>query len=69
MAKRKNEIAARSSTKSARGLRALYDKMRREFTAADLQKYTEIEDGIPMEQLIAELEAIHRQETRKGKQR
>jgi hypothetical protein len=48
-------------------LRELYAKFRREFTAADLQKFTEIEDGIPFEQIIAELEEIHRKESgRKG---
>jgi hypothetical protein len=46
-------------------LRAIYDKIRREFTAADLQKYTEIEVGIPAEQVLAEMEKIHRQVTRK----
>jgi hypothetical protein len=44
-------------------LRPVYDKFRREFTAADLQKYTESEEGIPAAQLLAELEEIHRQET------
>lgn len=28
-------------------LREIYARYRREFTAADLQKYTEIEEGIP----------------------
>jgi hypothetical protein len=35
--------------------------MRRQFTAADVQKYTEIETGIPLEEVIAEMEEIHRQ--------
>lgn len=42
-------------------LQTLYAKMRRKFTAADLQKYTEIEPGIPLEDAIAEMEKIHRQ--------
>jgi hypothetical protein len=42
-------------------LRAIYDKIRREFTAADLQKYTEIEEGIPVEQVLEELEAMQRE--------
>jgi hypothetical protein len=46
-------------------LREMYAKARQEFTAADLQKFTEIDEGIPMERIIAELEKIHRQETRK----
>jgi hypothetical protein len=35
-------------------------KVKAEFSAADLQRFTEVEDGIPMEQVIAELEEIHR---------
>jgi hypothetical protein len=31
------------------------------FTAADLQKYTESDEGVPMEDLLNELEAIQRQ--------
>lgn len=46
-------------------LRAIYAKYKKEFSAADLQKYTEIEEGVPMEQVIAACEAIHRQETEK----
>ena len=36
-------------------------------TAADLQKFTENEEGIPMEKVIAELEEIHHQEFLKRK--
>jgi hypothetical protein len=46
-------------------LKALYAKYRREFTAADLQKYTEVdEELVPMEQVIAELEDIHKKAMR-----
>ena len=65
MAKRNNENTRRSSAKSDRGLKALYAKMRREFSAADLQKYTEIEEGVPAAQVLAELERIHRKYARK----
>lgn len=65
MAKRKNENSRRSSAKSAHGLKALYAKMRREFSAADLQKYTMIEEGVPAAQVLAELEKIHRKCARK----
>jgi hypothetical protein len=41
-------------------LKALYAKMRKKFSAADLQKYTEIEEGIPLQQVIAEMEEIQR---------
>ena len=65
MAKRKNENSKRSSAKPDRGVKALYAKMRREFSAADLQKYTEIEQGVPAAQVLAEMERIHRKSARK----
>jgi hypothetical protein len=49
--------------------KAIYAKALKAFTAADLQKYTEIEPGIPAEQVLAEMEAIDREETEKRKQR
>ena len=48
-------------------LRQIYAKYRREFSAADLQQYTEPEEGVPAEQILADLEAIQRKETRKRK--
>jgi hypothetical protein len=33
---------------------------RQVFSAADLQKYTEIEEGVPLEEVIAEMEEICR---------
>jgi hypothetical protein len=50
-------------------LKAIYAKARTAFTAADLQKYTEIEEGIPMQQIIAQLEAIQHEEARKRKKK
>jgi hypothetical protein len=67
MAKRKNDPTQQSKTKEDKELQAIYDRLRREFSAADLQKFTEIEEGIPVEQVIAEMEEIHRQLTRKRK--
>ncbi len=49
--------------------KTIYAKALRAFTAADLQKYTEIEPGIPAEQVLAELEAMDREETEKRKRR
>jgi hypothetical protein len=46
-------------------LKQIYARARAEFTAADLQKFTEIGPTVPAEQLLAELEAIHEEETRK----
>jgi hypothetical protein len=65
MAKRKNEKPRQSQTKKTKELQAIYDRLRRDFTAADLQKYTEVEEGIPLQQVIAELEEIHRNNKRK----
>ena len=48
-------------------LRQIYAKYRQEFTAADLQQYTELENGVPIEQILAELETIQRRETRRRK--
>jgi len=50
---------------------AIYAKLRnRRFTAAEWQQMTEIDsDGIPAEQVLAELEALNREETEKRKQR
>jgi hypothetical protein len=45
--------------------RQIYAKLRREFTAADLQKFTDMEPTVPAEKLLSELEAIHRAETKK----
>jgi hypothetical protein len=41
-------------------LRRIYAEARKEFTAADLQKYTVIEKGVPAEKVLAKLEAIRR---------
>jgi hypothetical protein len=63
MSKRKNGAVRVLYVKDTDDLKTIYAKARRAFTAADLQKYTEIEEpGIPMEQVIAELEAIQREE-------
>lgn len=67
MAKRKNGNTPRPRAKKDKELQAIYDRVRREFTAADLQKFTEIEEGIPLEQVIAEMEKIHREfQAKKG---
>jgi hypothetical protein len=61
MAKRKNEKRHLHPPREDEEREVLYAKMRQQFTAADLQKYTEIEPGIPLESVIAEMEQIHRQ--------
>jgi hypothetical protein len=42
-------------------LKTIYAKAQRAFTAADLQKYTEVEEGVPAAQVLAELEALDRE--------
>jgi len=58
MAKRKNQ---KPSEKADKELKALYAKMRKEFTAADLQKYTVIEKGVPLEKVISQMQKVHQQ--------
>lgn len=50
-------------------LRQIYAIAKKEFTAADLQKYTIDEPMVPMEQVLAEMEAIHREATEKRQKR
>ncbi len=42
-------------------LQEAYRLARESFTAADLQKYTELDEGIPFEEVLAELEEAQRQ--------
>jgi hypothetical protein len=61
MANHKNSKSRKASaTKEKRLVARVYAKHRREFTAADLQKYTITEDGIPLDQVISECKTIHR---------
>ena len=66
-AKTKNGHVRRVRVKPNEDLSAVYARIRRQFTAADLQRYTEIEEGIPAEKVLAEMRSIHREETRKRK--
>jgi hypothetical protein len=67
MAERKNNDKKPSKKDSAedKKLKAIYAKGRKEFSAADLQKFTVIEEGIPLKQVIAEMKAIHRETNKK----
>jgi hypothetical protein len=42
-------------------LKEAYALARASFTAADLQKYTELDEGVPAEELLAELEELQEQ--------
>lgn len=66
MPKRKNGVPEKPAS-TEDDLREVYAKFKKEFSAADLQKYTEIEETIPAEQVIAACEAILRQESMKRK--
>jgi len=66
--KRKIDIPILKVPKNA-SLRQIYAIYRKQFTAADLQKYTEIGPMVPAEQLLSELEAIDRKETAKRKKK
>src|SRR5207244_2213804 len=48
---------------------AIYDRIRREFSASDLQKYAVIEKGVPLEKVIKKMEAIHRKLSQKKRTR
>jgi hypothetical protein len=69
MGERKQKVIRRVRVKDTDDLPTIYAKVRKSFTAADLQRYTEIEEGIPMEQVLTELKAIQREETQKRKKK
>jgi hypothetical protein len=56
--------------KKGESLKSIYAKVRRSFTAADLAKYADLDEPmVPMEQVIAELEAIQREDSQKPKRK
>ncbi len=64
--KKKNESSKKQSPNAkSRNLRAIYAQLRREFTAADLQKFTELDQRIPFDKVIAEMEEVHRKIVKK----
>jgi hypothetical protein len=65
MSERKSQRTPILRIKKGDSRKTIYAKARRAFTADDLQKFTEIEEGIPAEQVLAELEALDREEARK----
>jgi hypothetical protein len=65
MTARKKDAIPVLRVKKGESLKSIYARLRKAFTAADLQKYTVIEEGIPAEQVLAEMEAINREETLK----
>jgi hypothetical protein len=69
MAERKKSAVPVLRIKKGDTLKTIYAKARKALTAADVQKYTEVEEGIPAEQILQELEAVDREETRKRKRK
>jgi len=66
--KKKSDIPVLVVPKNAT-LRQIYAAYKKQFTAADLQKYTEIEPMVPMEQVLAEMEKIQREEMAKRRKK
>jgi hypothetical protein len=69
MARKKKDEILYSRAKETDDDRTIYAILREELTAAELQKYTEIEKGIPVEKVIAEMEVIQREESQKKRKR
>jgi hypothetical protein len=62
--KKKHEIPILKVPKGAT-LQQIYQCAREQFTAADLQKFTQIEPMVPAEKVLAKLDEIHRKGTAK----
>lgn len=69
MVARKRNPVPTLRVKESDTLRQVYAKARRALTAADLQKYTEIEDGIPARDILADLKALDKQDARKRRKK
>jgi hypothetical protein len=63
MPKKKNDLIMYVPKNAT--MKQIYAQARREFTAADLQKYTVDEPMVPFEEVLADMERIHEEETRK----
>lgn len=69
MAKRKDDGIPRLYVRKGATLREIYAAYKKQFTAADLQQYTEPLVGIPVEQVIARMEAIQQREESKRRKK
>jgi hypothetical protein len=69
MPARKDDAIRVLRVKKGESDKSIYARLRKAFTAADLQKYTEIEEGNPAEQVLAELVAIDRETKQKSKRK
>jgi hypothetical protein len=57
----KKDDVPRLKVRKGATLKEIYAAVRKQFTAADLQKYTVDEPMIPADELFAELKNIHRE--------
>jgi hypothetical protein len=69
MAERRYNPIRRLRIKKTDDLKAIYAKVKRSFTAADLQQYTVNEEGVPADQVVAELHALAKIVPRKRKKK
>ena len=69
MAERKYNPIRQLRVKKTDDLKTIYAKVKRAFTAADLQQYTINEDGVPADQVVAELQELARTAPRRRKKK
>ena len=68
MRKKKDDIPRLYVRKGAT-LKEIYAAYRKQFTAADLQKYTVDEPLVPMKEVLSQMEMIHQAETQKRRKK
>jgi hypothetical protein len=69
MAKQKTNSVPMVRIKKGDSLRTIYAKARRAFSAADLQEFADVEEGVPARQVLAELEALDRKAASKSRRK
>lgn len=69
MVKSNNNAVRVVRIKKTDDLKAIYAKIKKSFTAADLQRYTVDEKGISEEEMLARLKAADKDELRKMQRR
>ncbi len=70
MAGRKDDEFRTLRIKKGDDLKTIYAKVRKSFTAAELARYADVDEPMyPTEKLLAELEAIDREESQKRKRK
>jgi len=67
--RKKKDGVPRLYVRKGASLKEIYAAYRKQFTAADLQKYTVDEPMVPMKEVLAQMEAIHQAETQKRRKK